>query len=162
MTFTQNIVYWIYLGAGFKGGEVPLFLLGHIREAPYPFCAITYCALGMGFVRFSGATIRPLAHHGNGTLWNRKWTIYRTCLFYSLFGIGTSIYHSQIVKGPKHLLYQKFKREIRQLLILKTTLIYKYFQLYIKKCNFAHYENTRHSSDTVVIGNTKKNCNHST
>jgi hypothetical protein len=42
--FTQNIVYWIYLGAGFKGGEVTPFFFGPHWEAPYPFCPITYCA----------------------------------------------------------------------------------------------------------------------
>jgi hypothetical protein len=35
-------------------------------------------------------------------------------------------------KGPKHLLYQKLKRGKLDNFDLKTTLIYKYFQLYIK------------------------------
>jgi hypothetical protein len=119
MTFTSKYCLLDLLGAGFKGGEVTPVFIGHIREVPYPFCSITYCALGMGFVRFSELPYAIACTLWEWNSWNRKWTIYRTCLFYSLFGIGTSIYHSQIVKGPKHLLYQKFKREIRQLLILK-------------------------------------------
>jgi hypothetical protein len=36
--------------------------------------------------------------------------------FIAYLASGANRYHSQIVKGPKHLLYQKIKEEIRQLL----------------------------------------------
>jgi hypothetical protein len=111
MTFTQNIVYWIYLRCGFKGGEVTLsFLLAPHWEAPYPFCPITYCALaGMGFVVFSG----PLIRLSPARLWawnSLEWKAdyLSDCLFYSLFGIGIGRYlPPQIIKGAKYHLYQK-------------------------------------------------------
>jgi hypothetical protein len=90
-----------------------LFYWSHIGKRLIHFVPLPIALLaGMGFVAVFSELLTPIALHdyGNGTLWNGKWTIYRTCLFYSLFGIGISRYLPQIVKGPKYLLYQKFKR----------------------------------------------------
>lgn len=100
------------LGTGFKGGEVtPLFFIGAaLGSALSVFVPLPVSLLAaMGFVAvFSGATHTPLAC---------------TIMGIELFGIGTGIYvgiacfvayffsgylgiyESQVVKGPKHLVY---------------------------------------------------------
>jgi hypothetical protein len=102
------------LGAGFKGGEVtPLFIGATLGSAlstfvPLPLRFWQEWDLWPFFWSYSYAY--RLHSHGNRTLWNRKWTICRTCLFYSLFGIGANRYLPfPNCKGPKHLLYQKLK-----------------------------------------------------
>jgi len=111
------------LGAGFKGGEVtPLFFVGATLGSalstviPMPIALLA----GIGFVAvFSGATHTPIAC---------------TIMGIELFGIGpgifiaigcviayfcsgsVGIYKSQIVKGPKYKLYQRFhKKELQNL-----------------------------------------------
>lgn len=104
------------LGAGFKGGEVtPLFFIGATLGSalsliiPLPIAVLA----GLGFVAvFAGATHTPIAC---------------TVMGMELFGMGSGIfigiacvvayfcsgsigiYHSQIVKGAKHHLYQRIK-----------------------------------------------------
>ena len=106
------------LGAGFKGGEVtPLFYIGATLGSalslfiPLP---ISFLA-GLGFVAvFSGATHTPIACTIMGMeLFGIESGVYigNTCLiaYFSSGSIG--IYHSQIVKGAKYRLYQRFKRK---------------------------------------------------
>jgi H+/Cl- antiporter ClcA len=106
------------LGAGFKGGEVtPLFFVGATLGSalsgivPLPIALLA----GMGFVAvFSGATHTPIACTVMGMeLFGIDCGIYIgiACLvaYFSSGSIG--IYKSQIVKGAKFRLYQKFKRK---------------------------------------------------
>ena len=106
------------LGAGFKGGEVtPLFFIGATLGSalsiyvPLPIALLA----GMGFVAvFSGATHTPIACTIMGIeLFGVESSIFIgiACLvaYFSSGSIG--IYHSQIVKGAKHHLYQRIKRQ---------------------------------------------------
>jgi H+/Cl- antiporter ClcA len=106
------------LGAGFKGGEVtPLFFIGATLGSalslivPLPIAFLA----GLGFVAvFSGATHTPIACTIMGMeLFGIESGVYIgiTCLiaYFSSGSIG--IYHSQIVKGAKYRLYQRFKRK---------------------------------------------------
>jgi H+/Cl- antiporter ClcA len=106
------------LGAGFKGGEVtPLFFIGATLGSalsfivPLPIAFLT----GLGFVAvFSGATHTPIACTVMGMeLFGIESGVYIgiACLiaYFSSGSIG--IYHSQIVKGAKYHLYQRFKRK---------------------------------------------------
>jgi H+/Cl- antiporter ClcA len=106
------------LGAGFKGGEVtPLFYIGATLGSalsiviPLPIALLA----GMGFVAvFSGATHTPIACTIMGMeLFGVESGIYIgiACIvaYYSSGSVG--IYHSQIVKGSKYRLYQRFRRK---------------------------------------------------
>ncbi len=106
------------LGAGFKGGEVtPLFFIGTTLGSalsiyvPLPIALLA----GMGFVAvFSGATHTPIACTVMGMeLFGIESGVFIgiTCIvaYFSSGSIG--IYHSQIVKGAKHRLYQRIKRQ---------------------------------------------------
>jgi len=106
------------LGAGFKGGEVtPLFYVGATFGSvlsiyiPLPIALLA----GMGFVAvFSGATHTPIACTAMGMeLFGLQGGLYIAiaCIvaYYSSGSIG--IYKSQIVKGAKYKLYQRFKRK---------------------------------------------------
>jgi H+/Cl- antiporter ClcA len=106
------------LGAGFKGGEVtPLFFIGTTLGSalsiyvPLPIALLA----GMGFVAvFSGATHTPIACTVMGMeLFGIESGVFIgiTCIV-AYFSSGTiGIYHSQIVKGAKHRLYQRIKRQ---------------------------------------------------
>lgn len=106
------------LGAGFKGGEVtPLFFIGATLGSalsvvvPLPIALLA----GMGFVAvFSGATHTPIACTFMGMeLFGIESGIFIgiACLV-SYFASGPiGIYNSQIVKGAKYNLYQRFKRK---------------------------------------------------
>lgn len=104
------------LGAGFKGGEVtPLFFVGAtLGSALSLFVPLPIGLLaGMGFVAvFSGATHTPFACTVMGfELFGLEsgFFIALAC-FIAYFASGPmGIYQSQIVKGPKQRLYQKFK-----------------------------------------------------
>jgi H+/Cl- antiporter ClcA len=106
------------LGAGFKGGEVtPLFFVGATLGSalsvlvPLPIALLA----GMGFVAvFSGATHTPIACTVMGMeLFGIESGIYigLACLiaYFSSGSIG--IYKSQIVKGPKSILYQSIRKK---------------------------------------------------
>ncbi len=106
------------LGAGFKGGEVtPLFFVGATLGSalslvvPLPIGLLA----GMGFVAvFSGATHTPIACTVMGMeLFGIESGLFVgiACVmaYYSSGSIG--IYKSQIVKGAKYKLYQRFKRK---------------------------------------------------
>jgi H+/Cl- antiporter ClcA len=106
------------LGAGFKGGEVtPLFFIGATLGSalsiyvPLPIALLA----GMGFVAvFSGATHTPIACTVMGMeLFGIESGVFIgiACMvaYFSSGSIG--IYHSQIVKGAKHHLYQRIKRQ---------------------------------------------------
>jgi H+/Cl- antiporter ClcA len=106
------------LGAGFKGGEVtPLFFIGATLGSamsiyvPLPIALLA----GMGFVAvFSGATHTPIACTIMGMeLFGVESGVFVgiACVvaYFSSGSIG--IYHSQIVKGAKHHLYQRIKRQ---------------------------------------------------
>lgn len=106
------------LGAGFKGGEVtPLFFIGATLGSalsiyvPLPIALLA----GMGFVAvFSGATHTPIACTIMGMeLFGIETGVFIgiACIvaYFSSGSIG--IYHSQIVKGAKHHLYQRIKRQ---------------------------------------------------
>ena len=106
----------ITLAAGFKGGEVtPLFFIGATLGSalsliiPLPIALLA----GMGFVAvFSGATHTPIACTVMGMeLFGIECGIFIAiaCLIAYFFSGSIGIYHSQIVKGPKHNLYQRFK-----------------------------------------------------
>ena len=106
------------LGAGFKGGEVtPLFYIGAtLGSALSLFVPLPIAFLaGLGFVAvFSGATHTPVACTIMGMeLFGIESGVYIgiTCLiaYFSSGSIG--IYHSQIVKGAKYRLYQRFKQK---------------------------------------------------
>ncbi len=103
------------LGAGFKGGEVtPLFFVGATLGSalslviPMPIALLA----GIGFVAvFSGATHTPIACTIMGMeLFGIAPGIFIAvaCIvaYFSSGSIG--IYKSQIVKGPKYKLYQRF------------------------------------------------------
>ncbi|HEY6144026.1 MAG TPA: chloride channel protein, partial [Flavobacterium sp.] len=106
------------LGAGFKGGEVtPLFFIGATLGSalslviPLPIALLA----GMGFVAvFSGATHTPIACTVMGIelfgLQNGGF-IAIACLMAYFSSGSVGIYHSQIVKGAKYHLYQRFKRK---------------------------------------------------
>lgn len=105
------------LGAGFKGGEVtPLFFIGATLGSalsifvPMPIALLA----GMGFVAvFSGATHTPIACTVMGMeLFGIESGLFigLACFIAYLASGSVGIYQSQIIKGPKHLLYQKFKR----------------------------------------------------
>lgn len=106
------------LGAGFKGGEVtPLFFVGATLGSalsavvPLPIALLA----GMGFVAvFSGATHTPISCTIMGIeLFGINCGIYIgiACVV-AYFSSGTiGIYHSQIVKGPKFMLYEKIRRK---------------------------------------------------
>ncbi|WP_337964846.1 voltage-gated chloride channel family protein [uncultured Flavobacterium sp.] len=106
------------LGAGFKGGEVtPLFFVGATLGSalsliiPLPIAFLA----GLGFVAvFSGATHTPIACTIMGMeLFGIQPGIFIaiacTIAYFSSGSVG--IYKSQIVKGAKYKLYQKFKKE---------------------------------------------------
>lgn len=106
------------LGAGFKGGEVtPLFFVGATLGSalsgliPLPVALLA----GMGFVAvFSGATHTPVACSIMGMeLFGVDCGIYvaLACLVAYFCSGSVGIYHSQIVKGPKHIVYQKIRRK---------------------------------------------------
>lgn len=122
--FLLKILFTAFtLGAGFKGGEVtPLFFVGATLGSalsliiPLPMALLA----GMGFVAvFSGATHTPIACTIMGIeLFGIDCGIYVgiACLV-AYFSSGyVGIYHSQIVKGPKHYMYQKvFRKNLKNL-----------------------------------------------
>jgi H+/Cl- antiporter ClcA len=102
------------LGAGFKGGEVtPLFFVGATLGSalsviiPLPIALLA----GMGFVAvFSGATHTPITCTimGIELFGIESGFFIGVASLISYFTSGpVGIYHSQIVKGPKFLFYQK-------------------------------------------------------
>lgn len=106
------------LGAGFKGGEVtPLFFVGATLGSalsliiPLPIAFLA----GLGFVAvFSGATHTPIACTIMGMeLFGIESGIFIaiacTIAYFSSGSVG--IYKSQIVKGAKYKLYQRFQKE---------------------------------------------------
>lgn len=100
------------LGTGFKGGEVtPLFFIGAtLGSALSVFVPLPLALLAaMGFVAvFSGATHTPIACTIMGIeLFGLGSGVYIgiTCFIAYLFSGYIGIYESQVVKGPKHLLY---------------------------------------------------------
>ncbi len=106
------------LGAGFKGGEVtPLFFVGATLGSalsliiPLPIALLA----GMGFVAvFSGATHTPIACTIMGIeLFGIKSGAFIgiACIIAYFSSGSVGIYHSQIVKGAKYKLYQRFKRQ---------------------------------------------------
>jgi H+/Cl- antiporter ClcA len=117
--FLVKIVFTGFtLGAGFKGGEVtPLFFVGATLGSalsiyiPLPVALLA----GMGFIAvFSGATHTPIACTVMGMeLFGVESGIYigiaSLVAYYCSGSIG--IYSSQIVKGAKYKLYQRFKRK---------------------------------------------------
>jgi H+/Cl- antiporter ClcA len=116
--FLAKIVFTGFiLGAGFKGGEVtPLFFIGATLGSALSLVVPLPIALlaGMGFVAvFSGATHTPIACTIMGLeLFGIQSGAYIgiACFIAYLASGPIGIYHSQIVKGPKHHLYQKLKR----------------------------------------------------
>ena len=111
------------LGAGFKGGEVtPLFFVGAALGSalsvviPMPIALLA----GMGFVAvFSGATHTPIACTVMGIeLFGLQPGIFIAiaCLIAYFSSGSVGIYKSQIVRGAKYKLYQKFaKKELEHL-----------------------------------------------
>jgi H+/Cl- antiporter ClcA len=106
------------LGAGFKGGEVtPLFFIGVTLGSALSLVVPLPIALlaGMGFVAvFSGATHTPIACTVMGIeLFGLQsgGFIGIACLVAYFSSGSVGIYHSQIVKGAKYHLYQRFKRK---------------------------------------------------
>jgi len=106
------------LGAGFKGGEVtPLFFVGATLGSalslyiPLPIALLA----GLGFVAvFSGATHTPIACTFMGMeLFGFESGIYIAiaCFVAYLTSGSVGIYSSQILKGPKVLLYQIWSRK---------------------------------------------------
>ena len=106
------------LGAGFKGGEVtPLFFVGATLGSalsvviPLPIALLA----GMGFVAvFSGATHTPIACTVMGMeLFGIESGVFisMACVIAYFTSGSIGIYHSQIVKGAKYRLYQRFKRK---------------------------------------------------
>lgn len=104
------------LGAGFKGGEVtPLFFVGATLGSalslliPLPIALLA----GMGFVAvFSGATHTPIACTIMGMeLFGFECGFYVgiACIVAYFCSGSIGIYHSQIVKGPKYMLYERFR-----------------------------------------------------
>lgn len=113
--FLLKILFTAFtIGAGFKGGEVtPLFFIGATLGSvlscfiPLPIALLA----GMGFVAvFSGATHTPIACTVMGIeLFGIDSVIYigLSCVIAYFFSGSIGIYKSQIVKGPKHVIYQK-------------------------------------------------------
>jgi H+/Cl- antiporter ClcA len=106
------------LGAGFKGGEVtPLFFVGATLGSALSLVVPLPIALlaGMGFVAvFSGATHTPVACTVMGLElfgWQSGVFIGIACVTAYFASGSVGIYHSQIVKGAKYRLYQRFKRK---------------------------------------------------
>ncbi len=106
------------LGAGFKGGEVtPLFFVGATLGSALSIVVPLPIALlaGMGFVAvFSGATHTPVACTVMGMeLFGIESGVFIgiACLVAYFASGSVGIYHSQIVKGAKYKLYQRFKRK---------------------------------------------------
>jgi H+/Cl- antiporter ClcA len=106
------------LGAGFKGGEVtPLFFVGATLGSALSLIVPLPIALlaGMGFVAvFSGATHTPIACTVMGMeLFGVESGIFigMACLIAYFSSGSVGIYTTQIVKGPKYLLYQKMKNK---------------------------------------------------
>lgn len=106
------------LGAGFKGGEVtPLFFVGATLGSalsiiiPLPIALLA----GMGFVAvFSGATHTPIACTVMGMeLFGINCGVYIgiACVIAYFFSGNVGIYKSQIVKGPKSILYQSIRKK---------------------------------------------------
>ncbi|PKB15621.1 voltage-gated chloride channel family protein [Flavobacterium sp. 5] len=106
------------LGAGFKGGEVtPLFFVGATLGSalsaivPLPIALLA----GMGFVAvFSGATHTPIACTVMGMeLFGIDCGLYIgiACLTAYFFSGSIGIYKSQIVQGPKSILYQTIRKK---------------------------------------------------
>lgn len=106
------------LGAGFKGGEVtPLFFVGAALGnalsvmIPLPIALLA----GMGFVAvFSGATHTPIACTIMGMeLFGINCGVYIgiACITAYFFSGSVGIYKSQIVKGPKSILYQNIRKK---------------------------------------------------
>lgn len=111
------------LGTGFKGGEVtPLFFIGAaLGSALSVFVPLPVSLLAaMGFVAvFSGATHTPIACTIMGfELFGWQSGIYvGIACFVAYFCSGyLGIYESQVVKGPKHILYHFLtKRNLKNL-----------------------------------------------
>ncbi|WP_276380697.1 voltage-gated chloride channel family protein [Flavobacterium sp. H4147] len=111
------------LGAGFKGGEVtPLFFVGAtLGSALSVFIPMPIALLaGIGFVAvFSGATHTPIACTIMGMeLFGIAPGIFIAiaCIVAYFSSGSVGIYKSQIVKGPKYKLYQRFqKKELENL-----------------------------------------------
>lgn len=106
------------LGAGFKGGEVtPLFFVGATLGSALSMIVPLPIALlaGMGFVAvFSGATHTPIACTVMGMeLFGIDCGIYiGLACFLAYFSSGSvGIYKSQVVRGPKSILYQSFRKK---------------------------------------------------
>jgi H+/Cl- antiporter ClcA len=106
------------LGAGFKGGEVtPLFFIGATLGSALSLLVPLPIALlaGLGFVAvFSGATHTPIACTIMGMeLFGVESGLFIgiTCVVAYFSSGSVGIYHSQIVKGAKHKLYQRIKRQ---------------------------------------------------
>lgn len=108
----------VTLGAGFKGGEVtPLFFVGATLGSalsviiPLPIALLA----GMGFVAvFSGATHTPIACTVMGMeLFGVDTGFYIgfACLIAYFFSGSVGIYKSQIVGGPKAILYQSIREK---------------------------------------------------
>ena len=106
------------LGAGFKGGEVtPLFFIGATLGSalsliiPLPIAILA----GLGFVAvFSGATHTPVACTvmGMELFGTESGLLIGIACVVAYFCSGSiGIYQSQIIKGPKHRFYQRFKRQ---------------------------------------------------
>ena len=106
------------LGAGFKGGEVtPLFFVGATLGSalslviPLPIALLA----GMGFVAvFSGATHTPITCTVMGMelfgIQGGAFIAIACVTAYYCSGL-IGIYNSQIVKGAKYKLYQRFKKK---------------------------------------------------
>lgn len=104
------------LGTGFKGGEVtPLFFIGAtLGSALSLFIPLPIALLAaMGFVAvFAGATHTPIACLIMGMeLFGLESGIFVgiACFTAYFFSGYLGIYQSQVVKGPKHLVYQLLK-----------------------------------------------------
>ncbi|MBY0485750.1 MAG: chloride channel protein, partial [Flavobacteriaceae bacterium] len=117
--FLLKILFTAFtLGAGFKGGEVtPLFFIGAtLGSALSAFVPLPIALLaGMGFVAvFSGATHTPITCTIMGVeLFGFTCGIYIgiACLTAYFCSGSIGIYSSQITKGPKYVLYNRFKKQ---------------------------------------------------
>lgn len=118
--FLLKILFTAFtLGAGFKGGEVtPLFFVGATLGStlslviPIPIALLA----GMGFVAvFSGATHTPIACSLMGIeLFGLESGAYiaLACIIAYFCSGAIGIYKSQIVKGPKAVLYENIRRKL--------------------------------------------------
>jgi len=106
------------LGSGFKGGEVtPLFFIGATLGSalsliiPLPIAILA----GLGFVAvFAGATHTPIACTVMGMeLFGIESGLFIgiACVLAYFCSGSIGIYRSQIIKGAKHHLYQRFKSQ---------------------------------------------------